>query len=43
MQVYNSAFVDADFAHGTALAFLVALATGVFALISLLASRRSAA
>ena len=41
MQVYNSAFVDADFAHGTALAFLVALATGVFAVISLLASRRS--
>jgi multiple sugar transport system permease protein len=41
MQVYNTAFVDADFAHGTALAFLVALATGALAVVSLLASRRT--
>lgn len=41
IQVYNTAFVDADFAHGTALAFIVAGATGIFALLSLLISRRS--
>ena len=41
IQVYNIAFVDADFAHGTALAFIVAAATGVFALISLLITRRT--
>lgn len=41
IQVYNIAFVDADFAHGTALAFLVAAATGIFALLSLLISRKS--
>jgi multiple sugar transport system permease protein len=41
IQVYNTAFVDADFAHGTALAFLVAGVTGIFALLSLLTSRRS--
>jgi multiple sugar transport system permease protein len=41
MQVYNIAFVDADFAHGTALAFIVAAVTGVFALISLLITRKT--
>lgn len=41
IQVYNIAFVDADFAHGTALAFIVAAATGIFALVSLLISRKS--
>lgn len=41
IQVYNIAFVDADFAHGTALAFIVAAATGIFALMSLLISRKS--
>jgi multiple sugar transport system permease protein len=43
IQVYNTTFVNADFAHGTALAFLVAAATGVLALVSLLVSRRSTA
>jgi multiple sugar transport system permease protein len=41
IQVYNTAFVDADFAHGTAFAFLVAAATALFAVASLLISRRS--
>lgn len=41
IQVYNTAFVDADFAHGTAFAFLVAAATAIFAVASLVASRRS--
>lgn len=41
VQVYNLAFVDADFAHGTAFAFLIAGATAVLALLSLLISRKS--
>jgi multiple sugar transport system permease protein len=41
IKIYNTAFVDADFAHGTALAFLVAAATALIALLSLLATRRA--
>jgi multiple sugar transport system permease protein len=40
IQVYNTTFVDADFAHGTALAFLLAGATAVLGLLYALALRR---
>jgi ABC-type sugar transport system permease subunit len=43
MQVYNTTFVDADFAHGIALAFLVAAVTAVIALLSIVAVRRAEA
>lgn len=41
MEVYNTTFVDADFAHGTALAFMLAAVTGLFALVYVLGFRRS--
>ncbi len=41
MQVYNTTFVDADFAHGIAFAFLVAAATAICAMVATLASRRA--
>jgi multiple sugar transport system permease protein len=41
IQVYNTTFVQADFAHGTALAFLLAGVTAVFGGIYALALRRS--
>ena len=37
MQVYNTTFVQADFAHGTALAFLLAAATAVLGVLYALA------
>jgi multiple sugar transport system permease protein len=43
MQVYNTTFVDADFAHGTALAFLLASVTALFGVVYVLSLRRSAA
>ena len=42
MQVYNTTFVDADFAHGTALAFMLAGVTACIGGISVLFLRRSA-
>jgi len=42
MQVYNTTFVDADFAHGTALAFLLAGVTALFGIVYVLSLRRSA-
>ena len=41
MQVYNTAFVQADFAHGTALAFLLAAITAVLGVLYALALRRA--
>jgi multiple sugar transport system permease protein len=41
IQVYNTTFVQADFAHGTALAFLLAGVTALFGGIYALALRRS--
>ncbi|MDQ6816697.1 MAG: sugar ABC transporter permease [Actinomycetota bacterium] len=41
MQVYNTTFANADFAHGTALAFLLAAVTALFALVFVLVNRRS--
>jgi multiple sugar transport system permease protein len=41
IQVYNTTFVQADFAHGTALAFLLAAATALFGVFYALALRRS--
>lgn len=41
IQVYNTTFVEADFAHGTALAFLLALVTAVFGGLYALALRRA--
>ncbi|MDX6521427.1 MAG: multiple sugar transport system permease protein [Gaiellales bacterium] len=41
IQVYNTTFVQADFAHGTALAFLLAAATALFGVLYALALRRS--
>ncbi len=41
IQVYNTTFVTADFAHGTALAFLLALVTAVFGGLYALALRRA--
>jgi multiple sugar transport system permease protein len=41
MQVYNTTFVQADFAHGTALAFLLAAATAVLGGLYALALRRA--
>ena len=32
IQVYNTTFVDADFAHGTALAFMLTVVTALFAI-----------
>src|SRR3954467_1267659 len=40
MEVYNTTFVDADFAHGTALAFMLTIVTAVFALLYVLGFRR---
>jgi multiple sugar transport system permease protein len=41
IQVYNTTFAQADFAHGTALAFLLAGVTAVFGVLYALALRRS--
>jgi multiple sugar transport system permease protein len=41
IQVYNTTFVQADFAHGTALAFLLAAVTAMFGVLYALALRRS--
>jgi multiple sugar transport system permease protein len=41
IQVYNTTLAQADFAHGTALAFLLAAATAVFGALYALALRRS--
>lgn len=41
MQVYNTTFANADFAHGTALAFLLAALTALLALGFILVNRRS--
>jgi multiple sugar transport system permease protein len=41
IQVYNTTFVTADFAHGTALAFLLAAVTAVLGTLYALALRRS--
>lgn len=41
IQVYNTTFVDADFAHGTALAFLLAVVTAMFGIGYALVLRRS--
>jgi multiple sugar transport system permease protein len=41
MQVYNTTFVQADFAHGTALAFLLAGITAVLGVLYALALRRA--
>jgi multiple sugar transport system permease protein len=41
MQVYNTTFVQADFAHGTALAFLLAAITAVLGALYALALRRA--
>ena len=41
IQVYNTTFAQADFAHGTALAFLLAAVTAVFGGLYALALRRS--
>jgi multiple sugar transport system permease protein len=41
MQVYNTTFVNADFPHGIALAMLLAGVTALFALVYVLAFRRS--
>ena len=41
IQVYTTTFVEADFAHGTALAFLLAAVTAVFGGLYALALRRS--
>jgi multiple sugar transport system permease protein len=43
IQVYNTTFVNADFAHGTALAFLLAAFTAVFGLLYVLVLRRATA
>jgi multiple sugar transport system permease protein len=43
MEVYNTTFVDADFAHGTALAFMLALVTELFATVYTLGFRRATA
>jgi multiple sugar transport system permease protein len=41
MEVYNTTFVDADFAHGTALAFMLAAVTALFALVYAFGFKRS--
>jgi multiple sugar transport system permease protein len=41
IQVYNTTFVQADFAHGTALAFLLAAVTALFGAFYALALRRA--
>ena len=41
IQVYNTTFVEADFAHGTALAFLLAAVTAVFGAVYALVLRRA--
>jgi len=43
MEVYNTTFVDADFAHGTELAFMLALVTALFATVYTLGFRRATA
>jgi multiple sugar transport system permease protein len=43
MQVYNTTFVDADFAHGIALAFLVAAVSALIAAVSIVVVRRAEA
>ncbi len=40
MEVYNTTFVDADFAHGTALAFMLTIVTALFAVGYTLGFRR---
>ena len=41
IQVYNTTFAQADFAHGTALAFLLAAVTAVFGVLYAVALRRA--
>jgi multiple sugar transport system permease protein len=41
MEVYNTTFVNADFAHGTALAFLLTALTALFAAVCAVAFGRS--
>ena len=41
IQVYNTTFVEADFAHGTALAFLLAGVTAFFGMIYVIGFRKS--
>jgi ABC-type sugar transport system permease subunit len=41
IHVYNTTFVTADFAHGTALAFLLAAFTAVFGMVYVLVLRRA--
>jgi multiple sugar transport system permease protein len=41
MQVYDTTFANADFAHGTALAFLLAGVTALFAIVFVLVNRRA--
>jgi multiple sugar transport system permease protein len=40
MEVYNTTFVDADFAHGTALAFMLTIVTALFAIAYVVGFRR---
>ncbi|MBV8539238.1 MAG: sugar ABC transporter permease [Pseudonocardiales bacterium] len=41
MEVYNTTFVNADFAHGTALAFMLTAVTALFAAVYAVTFRRS--
>ena len=41
IQVYTTTFVEADFAHGMALAFLLAGVTALFGTVYVLGLRRS--
>ena len=41
--MYNTTFVEADFAHGTALAFLLAGVTALFGLVYVLGLRKATA
>ncbi|MGZ4430421.1 MAG: carbohydrate ABC transporter permease [Gaiellales bacterium] len=41
IQVFNTTFVEADFAHGTALAFLLAGVTALFGMVYVLVLRRA--
>ena len=43
IQVYNTTFVEADFAHGTALAFLLAGVTALFGCLYVLGLRKATA
>ena len=43
IQVYNTTFVEADFAHGTALAFLLAGVTALLGCLYILGLRKTTA